>query len=331
MGKLKPIGASISDAVDYYLTSRSGTPILVKDLVDKFLEEKERDTGVHHAKDLRCRLKNQFCRKYGERWLSDIKDEELRDYVYSRPGKKRSRRNHHAAITSLFEFGLENGNLPKGRPTAIKLVKKPKADEAPVNVFTPAELIKLIAAGLALCSRALPALLVQCLAGVRHEELEQTDPGKDRVRWSDVWLDQEEPEIHIRKNVSKIGKERFVPLQPALVAWLKLFRLEGDEPVYSMMSLYKDYKRICRKAGLVWKKNAPRKSFSTYDTALSRSLAVTAEGAGNSPEMIRRYYRKAVSQVGILAQQWFSISPETFVEQVEADMADWKTIHPKLQ
>lgn len=164
---------------------------------------------------------------------------------------------------------------------------------------------------------------------MRHEELEQTDPGKDRVRWSDVWLDQEEPEIHIRKEVSKIGKERFVPLQPALVAWLRALRQEGDIPIYAMKSLYKDYKQICRKAGLVWKKNAPRKSFNTYDSALSRSLAVTAEGAGNSPEMICRYYRKPVSQVGKLAQEWFSISPEKFGEQVDDYIVRLKAVFPE--
>jgi integrase len=329
LAKLKPLGASVSDAIDFFVTSRSGVPIKVKDLVAKLIAEKERDTGVHNARDLRCRLENQFCLKFGDRWLSEIKDDELRDWIYSRPGKKRSRRNHHAAITTLFEYGRENGNLPKGRPTEMKLVKKPKADDAPVNIFSPTELTMLIAAGLALFSRALPALLIQCMGGVRHEELEQTDPEKDRVRWSDVWLDQEEPEIHIRKEVSKIGKERFVPLQPALVAWLRLFRQDGDVPVYSMMSLYKDYKRICGKAGLTWKKNAPRKSYNTYDTALSRSLAVTAEGAGNSPEMIRRYYRKAVSQVGKLAQEWFSISPDKFGELVEAYLAHFKAARQK--
>ncbi len=54
-------------------------------------------------------------------------------------------------------------------------------------------------------------------------------PGQPRrhVRWKDVLLD-DCPEIHVRRNVSKLNQERFVPMPRVLAKWLRLLK-RGDE------------------------------------------------------------------------------------------------------
>jgi len=258
------------------------------------------------------KLKNGFCKKFGDRFIGSIISSELTVYVDSYPGEKRTRRNQHSALITLFEFAKRHGYLPKGKPTEMDSVDKPKAGKPRKNIFTPEELAALIKSGLAIYSRALAALLIQAMTGIRSEELRQTDPKKDRLRWSDIELDQPEPEIHVRDNVSKTGEERFVPIPPALVEWLRLLRLLGDEPVYTEFNLFGDYRQIAKKAGFRWKKNGLRKSFNTYDAALTGSFHLTSKAAGNSASMIRRYYNKPTSQVAQVAQQWFSIAPKQF-------------------
>lgn len=51
---------------------------------------------------------------------------------------------------------------------------------------------------------------------------------------------------------------------------------------------------------------------SAWHADLWDLIHATAKGAGNSPEMIRRYYRKALSQVGKVAVQWFAVAPSQF-------------------
>jgi integrase len=309
---LQPALLDPDSLLSYYVRSHLGRPVRVADLIDEFLEVKSQTTGYHHVLGLRSRLKHQFGREFGERRLSSLKSDELQRWINSRPGSNRTRRNYHGALVTLFEFARDNGHLPKGLPTEIHLVKKPRAEVSPIKIFSPEELKKLIKAALQIKSRALVPLLIQSLAGVRHEELQKIDKKKDRLRWSDVWLNQPVPEIHIRPEVSKVNKERFIPLHPVLISWLRPLWKSGDDAVYGMNSLSQDYRRICKQADMAWKRNGLRKSFNTYDVALTGSIDKTAQSAGNSATIIRRYYRKEISQVGKLAVAWFSLSPRQF-------------------
>jgi integrase len=314
VARLQSFSIGIPQAIDYYLASHTGKPIQVAALVEELIAVKERDTGIHNKKDLVSKLKNGFCKSFGSRFIGSILASELTVYVTSYPGAKRTRRNQHSALVTLFEYAKDNGYLPRGIPTQMDSVKKPKANKPIKNIFTPDELIALIRAGLAINSRALCALLIQAFAGVRTEELRQSDPRKDRLRWSDIWLNQAMPEIHIRIEVSKNDEERFIPIPPMLVKWLRLLRLTDDAPVYPVLNLFGDYRLIVKKAGLKWKKNGLRKAFNTYNAALSGSFHVTSKAAGNSASMIGRYYNKPTSQVSLVATKWFSIGPEKFGE-----------------
>lgn len=310
--KLKTLNATLGEAVDYYMRSHEGTPILVSVVVEEFIALKKQDTGIHHVCSIRSRLKHHFARQFGDRQIGTIKSEEVNRWVASLPVAGRTKSNYYSSLVSLFEFARDQGYLPRGKPTELSLVKRPRSGIPRIEVFSPNDLKGLLNAALKIKSRALPSLVIQALAGVRHEEIRQTDPKKDCLRWNDIWLDQTEPEIHIRPEVAKTGRERFIPLQPALVAWLSKLHVKGSGPVYQPTALSKDYSRICDKAGIRWKKNGLRKSFNTYDAALSGSLQETAKSAGNSSGMIRRYYKKELSQVGKLALEWFSNSPRKF-------------------
>jgi integrase len=310
--RLKPFDIGVLQAIDYYLASHAGAPMKVGDVVKELIGVKERDTGLHNTKDLTSKLQNGFCKVFGERIIGSIISSELARYIDTYPGSKRTRRNQHSALITLFEFAKDHGYLPKSIPTQMYSVKKPKAGKPKKEAFTPEEFFKLIKAALARRSRALAALLIQAFTGVRAEELRQTDPKKDRVYWRDIRLDQPLPEIHVRDNVSKLGVERFSPIPPALAKWLRLLRLPDDEPVYSEDNLFGDYRTLAKIAGIKWKSNGLRKSFITYDAALTNSYLVTSRAAGNSPSMLGRYYDKPTSQAALVAQEWFSITPEKF-------------------
>ena len=283
--------------------------------MNELLAVKENETGDKNVKDLKSKLRYRFCKKFGDRLMTTLTANELTVYLRALAGSMRNRRNHHAALVTLFKFAKESERLPKDFPTEMDGIKKPKAEDPEISIFSPDELMALIRAGLAIKSRALAALLIQAFTGVRSEELCQTDPKKDRARWKDVLLD-DYPEIHIRKSVSKLKKERFVPIPRALASWLRLLKLEDEDPIFSTNEFDEQYKKIVKKAGLSWKKNGLRKSFSTYHAALSGSLKITAKGAGNSAAMLDRYYNKATRRALKLAKVWFALGPDKFGEAV---------------
>lgn len=337
--KLKPFDKGISEAVEFFIDRHTGKQITVSALVQLFLKRKEEETGYQNVKDLRSKLESAFCRAFGSRLIRSLGHAELAEWINNLSGGLRKKRNHHAAVVTLMAFAKELDFLPKDRPSEIEQVKKKKVKPGPKVIFTPDELRALIHAGLIIKSPALLPLLIQSFAGLRHEEIEQTDPTKDRLRLNDIYLEQPIPEIHVRQEVAKNGEERFIPIVPELVAWIRALAPavfgEGKppppaDPVYPRLSLYKDYLRLAQKAGFRWKKNGLRKSFNTYDSALSGSLKVTAESAGNSPEMIRRYYKAQVRQLGIRALDWFSISPRGYSSLIRHYVAHVKANPPKI-
>jgi integrase len=213
-------------------------------LVKALLAEKSSATGDKNVKDLRCRLENRFCALFGNRLVQSIRSDELSRWLNGLVCSQRNKRNYHASVVTLFEFAKENGYLPKGKPSEIQLIKKKKADAIDVEIFTPDELIKMIRSALVIKSPALVPLLIQSLAGLRTEEIEQTDEKKDRLQWGDIRLGQSFPDVHVRKKVSKTKRERFAPIAPALLSWLRRLRSDSQGAVYARMSLYKDYRRI---------------------------------------------------------------------------------------
>ncbi len=298
--------------------SASGKPILVVDAVKELLALKKRNFGVHYLRDLTSRLQNRFGDAFGKHLISSITAPEITCWLDSLSLESRTRQNIYTALSTLFDFAQSRGYLAEGLPTAMTKVKRPKANRPRKDIYTAEEFRTLIRVGLREQSPALETLLCQGLAGVLSEELRQSDPRKDRVRWGDIHLDGKEPELHIRQEVSKTGEERWVYLSPSLAAWLRLFRKEGEEPVFIGTLLSEAYERLSKASKIEWKRNGLRKAFNTYHAALSGSLDDTAKEAGNSAKMIRRHYRKEQPQVAAEARKWFSTGPKLFEKEVKA-------------
>lgn len=323
--RLKPADVSIATAVDYYVQTHLGTSVPVNHVVDELIKKTDRDAGKHYTDDLRRRLKNRFCLEFGERKISSITVSEIAAWVDEQPGVSRTRRNFHSALVTLFKFAKERGYVSENHLTAAEKVKKPKAGRSVRLIFTPDELASLLRAAVQIRSPGLAPLVIQCFAGVRAAEICQNDPKKDRLRLQDLLLDQEEPEIHVRPEVSKTDEERYVHVPPCLLSWLRTL-CPGSEaaPIYSGNQLWKDYAAISDEAKISWKKNGPRKSFNTYYSALSGSLSATASEAGNSEQIIRRYYRKEIPQAQKTAKEWFSLGTDVFAKLVAGRLLSLK-------
>jgi integrase len=146
-------------------------------------------------------------------------------------------------------------------------------------------------------------LAIGMFAGVRPEELE-------KLHWHAIDITRKT--IVIDEEVSKVHQRRIIPMEPALVEWLKEFlRRNKGEPLHWIVSVDGDRsdpkvmrrvkqfvrrhrRRLAERAGVKWRQNILRKTAATYLMALYENESKVAIMLGNSPKILLRHYRGLV-------------------------------------
>ncbi len=149
-----------------------------------------------------------------------------------------------------------------------------------------------------------PYLAVRALAGLRESEA-------NLLGWKDVHLDTgwiEITEEVAKQTYDQQGVAREVPIQAALKEWLA-GHAEKEGRICSLEDPLQAIPRLAKRAGVNLPKNALRHSFITYRCAILGDVPRVADECGNSPAIIRKYYRKRGGQVQADAPKWFEIYP----------------------
>jgi hypothetical protein len=160
-------------------------------------------------------------------------------------------------------------------------------------------------------SRILPVFVLGGLAGLRTSEMLKIYVSDQVVQWEDInW---EENHIHIRKEVAKKTKrknnERWIPLEPAVVAWLKL-AIKPSGPVVDLAeSAFREYRRqLLARLKISFPINALRNSYASYAYTF-RSCGDVAKAMGDLDETIERNYLNKSLKPN-LGKAWFNIRPD---------------------
>jgi integrase len=103
-------------------------------------------------------------------------------------------------------------------------------------------------------------LAILFFAGVRPAEME-------RLQWRDIDLD--EGMIDLPANITKRGRRRSIPIEPALKAWLQKHielcgRQQGRVCKWGTVQLRRNREKLCRRAGIPWQQNWARHSYASY-------------------------------------------------------------------
>lgn len=210
--------------------------------------------------------------------------------------------NHRlAALGTLFRFAQERGWLSRASAVAPAQISRQRAkNTAPVEIFTPAELRRFLngdpenGVGPIAKQHALP-LALGCFAGLRPKEIQ-------RLEWRDVR--QEECIIEVRAAAAKTAARRIVPISENLAALLKTY-VGSRGPVCKTRRLATRLMERAARLEMKWPKNGPRHSFASYRLARSKNVAEVSLELGNSPPVVFRHYREAVTTAA--ADAWWSI------------------------
>lgn len=219
----------------------------------------------------------------------------------------RTRHNYHAAIEALVRYAADRGYVPKGW-SIMDAVSDPDVPHAPVNLYTPDELVRLLtrAESTRAGRKLVPLIAITAFAGVRHGEMNEEKI--EALDWSE--LDFEAKAIYVTRGAAKTGRDRVVDMPENLIAWLLPYR----RPSGKICVLKNTSNALCRlrkSAGVLGpKKNALRKSFISYQLALTRNIEGVADQAGNSRGIIIKNYKRSDTRLRAAAARWFQIVPQ---------------------
>src|SRR5262249_2023306 len=127
-------------------------------------------------------------------------------------------------------------------------------------------------------------LALAAFAGLRTQEIL-------RLEWADV--DRRPGFIEVGAHKAKTATRRLVPIADNLAQWLGRAARNGSHIwPYKKSRFFEALSRTAQAAKIKVKRNALRHSFISYRLAEIQDVNRVALEAGNSPQIIFRYYRE---------------------------------------
>ncbi len=176
----------------------------VADVVAELVSVKEKSgASPRYLQDLRFRL-GKFADAF-RKANCNVTPAEVQTWLDSPKLSPQSYQNNRRVAHLLFEFAVARGFAHDNPVAATESVK---VNGGSVEIFTPPELSRLLAAA---APEFLPALAIGAFAGLRSAELE-------RLEWADVRL--AERCIIVGADKAKTACRRVVPIHDNLAPWL---------------------------------------------------------------------------------------------------------------
>jgi integrase len=278
----------------YHARHKQTTAKRVAEVVAELLTVKAaRGASARYLGDLRSRL-GRFAEDF-QKNAGDVSTAEVQEWLDGLKLSPQSYKNYQTVLHLFFGFCVARGYAIDNPVAAVESVKVNGGD---VEIYTPAELARLLAH---VPAGALPALAIGAFAGLRTAEVQ-------RLEWSD--LDFAGRSLTVGADKAKTASRRVVPILDNLAAWLAPYaRQTGRIWGQSSFPLHTAWRVAAAAAGVPWKPNALRHSFASYRLAKTQNAAQVSLEMGNSPQMVFRHYRELVKPAD--AERWFAVKPET--------------------
>lgn len=293
----------VHEIIHFYLQTHGvngAANITIEDAGNQFIESRsdpENYSSVY-TKDVQQHI-SRLIAKFGKRYVSTIKIEDLENYVAADVGgAPKTRRNH---ITTLSSFGhwmrVKKKWLPFPIPTAFEEVERPKCLKKNKELFTPEELTRLL---IFTPFSMLPFISLGAFSGMRAAE---------RMRLRPEHWQPDNDQFELTSDITKTQRRRIVGALPNLKKWIALAgHINQDQSPHLKTSA------IAKAAGVPWKRNALRSSFVSYHLQKYQNEAMTAMTAGHSVSEMNASYKGLAGVNDRSAEEWFSITPEAVIK-----------------
>ena len=244
----------------------------------------------------------KFAATFGHEYIGHITAKQFEDWLGKLPGTKAYANKIRAEVITFFRKAQRWGYLPEGTVAPAKIPPYRVSRKEPA-IFTIDKAKEVLAKVRDDC---LPYVAIGLFAGLRPFEL--AFPGESKsLRWEDI--DFEKGYIRVRAEVDgKNQQARYVKMSPNLIEWLLPYRKRKGK--VAMTRAASIVSKDLRDKGVIesWENDVMRHSFCSYLLSKEQNIGLVAEQAGNSPEMIKKHYRRPLTfEEG---EAWFQIRPD---------------------
>ena len=279
-------------------------------IYDAYLFDQEviRGNSEYHVRDVQKFVGKFVKDQPGE--IIPIETDQIDGWLRKLGGGSRNKNNARKHVIAFYTFAQQKGYLPRDTEHAAlgtTIFKDPRKiitteEEAlesiqDIEFYTPKEMRLLLAAA---GDEIRPSFELKAFSGIRTEEM---------IRF--WWTFVKEPEgiIKVPKEIAKL-KFRTLPIVENLKRRLAVYPSEIKQGRVckewsTANSLYHAWVRVCKKAGVPYKKNAFRDCYITYRVALTNDPKLVAMESGNSEKMIRENYLHLTTREQ--AVEWFAL------------------------
>jgi integrase len=293
--QLAKFGKTIADAIAFYLPhlQASNRSCTFAELLAELLPAKAKDgASAVYITDLRCRL-GQFSNSFGNKLVSEIRCDEIDDWLRGLNVSAVSRNNSRRALRSAFSFAVKRKYCLDNEVAKTAKAKEPQTNIGILTISEAASLLENAA------TDVLPYIAIGLFAGLRRAEIERLD-------WSEI--DFESGLIEVTAQNSKTAQRRLVTMQPNLREWLLPLRKHKGNvtPSNCFRELFEQAREAARIAE--WPDNALRHSFASYHLAHFKNAASTALELGHHDSRITfAHYRELVKPKN--AEKYWNLFP----------------------
>jgi integrase len=314
---LNPYGKTIMDAVRFYLThlNRMTASVPFSALAVRVREEFSRrlaanEVSERHAKTLRETL-NKLELKFGDRLVSEITKDDVRQWLLSLPLAAKTRNKHRGYTGQIFNLALDFGYTAFNPVSKIKKFRERSSEEnGEISVLSATDTEKLFRAA---DSKIIPFLTLSFFCGIRVDTLKRLD-------WSDVRYDEKRVIVPRYKGKNQLRYR--VTLSENALAWLKPHVKESGSLLIPATATNRFSKtkgrpsytatrtritKAAEKAGIALPDNVGRKTFMSMHVAHYESIDKTALESDNSSEIIKKDYLDIVTREE--AEKFWAIKP----------------------
>jgi integrase len=322
--RLKPYGASLMEAVAYFLQSRECSTVTVADICARYITSREQlQLSDRYLSNLRGTL-GRFTAKIGQMRANDFKPEDAEGWLYSLKVGPVSVNSYRRLLHAVFQYATDRKRIKENPIALVELVK-----ETPVKVgiLTARQMAALLAA--AHEPDVIATVAIGGYAGLRPEEIA-------RLKWSNV--DLEQGLIDCGADLTKTAKSRYVKIEPILTAWLRQrclteigkpeliqgenfrrrfdaarravgFKIRGpQETKENGEPLSLEEIAVLERTRTPWPHDALRHSYASYHIAKFQDAATLALQMGHTTtKLIFSNYRHRVKQTE--AEAWWKLMP----------------------
>jgi len=234
---------------------------------------------------------NNFGKKFDKKPIHEITKEMIQKWILPQNYSPIRFNRLLADMRTLYKWAEKQGyRTNKRNPFDIDKIK---IDQTDVSIIAIDDVEPYLRKAIEIPELGAVVVLV-LFCGLRVSEAIQ-------MKWDNIDLD--DGIITVPGGIAKLRVKRICEPEENAIEWLKYAKEQGGLLQLSQSVFDKKRRAHLPQQGA----NALRHSFCSYHLAYLKNIGLTAEEAGNSPEMIRKHYKEAVR--GKNAKRFFNLKP----------------------